>query len=996
MKKTICVLLTALFVLAALVGCTGDATTTTADLTDKPADVTVNTEQTVTDAPDPITYEKIEYNTKTEIQLLDYDFEETVTKTQKTLEYKDVSDCEGFGLYISAKSKGNVVTFPKNTVAGVYTTCTASETEKTTYEFDLSCGESESDYTWFTCYFGLRLPDEKTDPLPHTGVWLAMRSKQIGMRTNAWPETKYMKCDFDFSKGEKVTIVDDPVNNVITVYGGNARKEIATIKIDGKKVEMYAPGANKASIRDTVEAEIIKGGYAHIWNHNSKSDVTVTNVKATLLATIVETRDNDGIKQNTRDIFSDTYVSYDDTGRTVASSGVAPNEKKVGIFYFLWHEDNNNANPLYDHTASYESGGIKELNKVFTQGNLGYAHYWGEPYFGYYCSNDEWVIRKHGAMLSEAGVDFVYFDATNGPLYKRNYETVMRVWSQMRKEGLKTPNVCFILKDTNAAELGSIWNDLYNPGLFEDLWFKWLGKPVIMFTGAEYKLSKEQEEFFTVRVSWATESGGWYRELKGVDCWPWASMYKQKPGYRLEDGEKVLEQVAVMAGFWANGSYGTNAGRSYTKATGEPKDLSEGDWDYGFGLYPQTSGLGLAYQEGFDFALSKSPELIMITGWNEWWAGRWEEVGHVIAYEKISTFEDKSIYVDNFNPEYSRDIEPMKGGFNDNYYYQTVINVRQYKGSRNVEAAFGQEAIDLNGDATQWFTVGPEFRDVTGDITKRNHVSYAGKLRYTNDTGRNDITTAKVCCDGKYLYFLVECANDITAREGDNWMNLFVKTDGSDTNGWYGFDYIINRSGEGGKCSVEKFKDGWSFETAGEAEYKLDKNTLVIKVDSSLIGYNGKSFDFKWADNSVNDGEIMGFLDLGDSAPDARFCYRYTTESEENAVPSCLTSDMAVFKANGYNAYIDGRQQRLDAGTKGTLLASGYDFYLPVSILQHLGIDCTGEQQYDHYGIKYVKANGPVEKSGKAVTITPDGLLIIANEKITDEKTLTTLYRSLY
>ena len=1000
MKKALCLLLSVVFTAAAFFGCSGqDATTTTTTDNTATEPGVSETEPTVTDAPDPIVHPVIDYNNNTDIELPDYVFLDTVTTQQRKLAFKNAaSDAEGFGLYISATSKGAVVTFPKDTVAGVYTTYPASETEKTTYTFDLKCGEREDDYTWFTCYFGLRLLEEKSDPLPHTGVWLAMRSKQIGMRTNSWPETKYMKCDFDFSKGETVTVVDDPVNNVITVYGGAEKKEIAVIKIDGKKVEMYAPGADSPSIRDVVAENIIKGGYAHLWNHNSKSDVTAANVTATLLAPIIETGDNDGIKQNTRDIFSDTYVSYDDVGRAVASSGVAPNEKKVGIFYFLWHEDTNNRNPLYDHTAAYEKGGITELNKVFKQGSLGYAHYWGEPYFGYYCSNDEWVIRKHGAMLSEAGVDFVYFDATNGPLYKRMYEAVLKVWSQMRKEGLKTPDVCFILKDTNAAELGEIWGDLYKTGHYEDMWFRWLGKPVIMFTDSGYKLTKEQEEFFTVRISWATEASGWYREQNGIGCWPWASMYKQKPGYRRESGSsnRIVEQMSVMCGFWANGSYGTNAGRSYTKATGEPKNLSVGDWNYGFGLYPQTSGLGLAYQECFDYALEKSPELIMITGWNEWWAGRWEEVGHTIAYEVTSTFENKSIYVDNFNPEYSRDIEPMKGGFNDNYYYQTVINVRKYKGSRNVEAAFGQSSIDINGDITQWFTVGPEFRDVTGDTAKRDHVSYAGKLRYTNDTGRNDILTAKVSSDGTYLYFYVECDNDITAREGDNWMNLFIKSDDNETNGWYGFDYIINRSGDGGNCSVEKFGDGWSFESVGDAEYKQDGKTLVIKVDAVKIGYNGKSLDFKWADNSVKDGDIMKFLDEGDSAPDARFCYRFTTKATENEVPACLTADMAVFKVNGYNAYIDGRQQRLDNGTKATLLASGYEFYLPVSILNHLGIDCTGEQEYNHYGVKYVKANDAVQKSGKVVTVTPDGLLIIANEKITDEKTLTTLYRALY
>jgi hypothetical protein len=189
-----------------------------------------------------------------EIELPDYNFSPTVTQHIEKLEYKSPTDCSGFGLYISAKAKGNVVTFPKNTVAGVYTTLQASETEKTTYTFDLTCGEREDDYTWFTCYFGLRLSAEKLDPLPHTGVWLAMRSKQIGMRVSSWPETRYMKTDFDFSLGETVTVVDDPVNNVITIYGGAEKKEIATVRIDGKKVEMYAPGADWETIARVKEA----------------------------------------------------------------------------------------------------------------------------------------------------------------------------------------------------------------------------------------------------------------------------------------------------------------------------------------------------------------------------------------------------------------------------------------------------------------------------------------------------------------------------------------------------------------------------------------------------------------------------------------------------------------------------------------------------------------------------------------------------------------------
>ena len=1002
-KRILALFLAVLFAASVLAGCDNGTVTdsTSGESGTVPETAESGTEQNVDtfdESAEVVIPPSGSYRDGTDIALAAYDPEGIAVYETKTVEFKNKDEsADAYGFHRDARSDGATVILPGGEVGGLYPLLAASETEKNVYKFDLTSAGPETDYGWFTFYFGLRLENAGQDCTQHSGVWVAMRSGQIGMRAGQWPNTNYFSCDYDFSAGGTVIIVDDPAANEIKIYGGDESHELATVKIDGAKTAMYAPGKDKPSITDTTASTIIKGGYAHMWNHISASDVTLKNVSATLIEKRLEKTDKDGIKPNTADIFSDTWVTSDDVGRTVTYSGTAPNERKVGIFYFLWHEDNNNKNALYDHTAAYESGGRKELEKVIKQGNEGYAHYWGEPYFGYYCSNDEWVIRKHGAMLAEAGIDFVYFDTTNGPLYKRNYEAVMKVWAQMRQEGLKTPDVCFILKNDNATELGTLWRDLYSCGLYEDLWFRWLGKPVIMFTGRGYKLTDEQKDFFTVRISWATESGDWYTDEGGIGCWPWASMYKQKPGIRKDGNTRVIEQMAVMCGFWANGSFGTNAGRSYTKATGEPKDKSEGAWDYGFGLYPQTSGLGLAYQECFDFAIQKKPEIIMITGWNEWWAGRWNVLGQMLALEYTSNDSNKSMYVDNFNPEYSRDIEPMKGGFGDNYYYQTVINVRKYKGSRQQEAAFGQASIDINGDDTQWFTVGPEYRDVRGDTARRDHVSYAGGLRYTNDTGRNDILVSKVSADSEYLYFFVECADNITAREGDNWMNLFIKSDGNDESGWYGFDYVINRSGSDGKASVERFKDGWNFESVGEAEYVQSGKTLKIKVKKDLIGYNGNSFDFKWADNSVSDGDIMGFLDKGDAAPDGRFCYRYTTEKAEETVPECLSPDMAVFKTNGYNAYIRGTEIRLGESTKTTLLASGHDFYLPKAILTGvLGISCDGETEYDHYGVSYVKVNGPVEKSGKAVTLTTDGLLVISNEKITDEAVLDTLYRSLH
>lgn len=82
------------------------------------------------------------------------------------------------------------------------------------------------------------------------------------------------------------------------------------------------------------------------------------------------------------------------------------------------------------------------------------------------------------------------------------------------------------------------------------------------------------------------------------------------------------------------------------------------------------------------------------------------------------------MYIDQFNPEFSRDGEPMKlrdgVGFGDNYYYQMVDYIRKFKGIESEELAGGQAAIDIHGELSQWDGVSPEFRDTIGDVEFRN------------------------------------------------------------------------------------------------------------------------------------------------------------------------------------------------------------------------------------------------------------------------------------
>lgn len=65
----------------------------------------------------------------------------------------------------------------------------------------------------------------------------------------------------------------------------------------------------------------------------------------------------------------------------------------------------------------------------------GGVHYWGEPEAGYYIMKDEWIIRRHARMLSDAGVDLIVLDNTNDNIYKDVFVFIAEVFRKMRSEG---------------------------------------------------------------------------------------------------------------------------------------------------------------------------------------------------------------------------------------------------------------------------------------------------------------------------------------------------------------------------------------------------------------------------------------------------------------------------------------------------------------------------------------------------------------------------------
>ncbi|WP_225865687.1 hypothetical protein [Dyadobacter aurulentus] len=569
--------------------------------------------------------------------------------------------------------------------------------------------------------------------------------------------------------------------------------------------------------------------------------------------------------------YSPLVTATDAVGRRLPDqrdAGDLKKEKFVGLFYWTWHTQQAKNNPALNVTEylSRNPKAIHDYNDPIWPKRKS-PWFWAEPLFGYYIDTDEWLLRKHAEMLADAGVDMIIFDCTNGNLtWKESYMKLCEVFTQARKDGVKTPQICFMLPfwttDGGKEIIREIYTDLYKPGKYKDLWFMWKGKPFIMaspeFTQtikgktAEPALEKELREFFTFRPGQPVYNKGPEKE----DHWGWLEIFPQH-GYK-KNADGTFEQATVgVAQNWtkARGLTALNAtgsfGRSYTHKNGQV--TTPGAVNYGFN-----------FQEQFDRALEINPELIFITGWNEWIAGRYD-----VWQEQTNAFPDE------FDQEGSRDIEPMKGGHGDNYYYQMAANIRKFKGLPAPERTSGAATVAIDGKFTEWDKVTPSFTAHKGNTIHRNSPGW-GSLVYKNNTGRNDIVLSKVARDQEFVYFYVETAQPLSPREDPGWMRLFINVDRDKNTGWEGYDVVINRINPDKKAIVEKTDAAWNWTKAGEVDFSIDKNKMEIKVPKSLLGITGEpDFEFKWSDNMQEEGNVMDFWINGDAAPAGRANYVY-------------------------------------------------------------------------------------------------------------------------
>jgi hypothetical protein len=550
---------------------------------------------------------------------------------------------------------------------------------------------------------------------------------------------------------------------------------------------------------------------------------------------------------------SGPLMATDALGRTTPdrSAGVpAPRENRlVGLFYFLWLGEHGRHRPynVSEIAAADPQAGYKPDSDVW--GGIGTYHHWGEPFYGYYYSDDEWVVRHHMKLIMQTGIDFLFFDTTNGVIYEHNVKLVMRVLQEYHDEGWKIPQVMFYTNTASGKTVQQIYDKIYKPGYARDTWFCLDGKPVIIAVEAE--CSPECRDFFNIKMS------QWPNEPDKLGGWPWMDFTRPQRVFSNLQGVPEIINVSVaqhpQLRFGDSVLYGEthNCGRAFHDGRNDPA--------------PDAWKKGYNFAEQFDRAVETDPPIVLVTGWNEWIAGRWQGIP-----------ERPIMFVDCANYEYSRDLEMMRGGYFDNYFMQLTEYVRRYKGVEDTPV-FGRLPVP-EGASVGCFRDADAVFDSFDDGDFARHAEGYGCV-YDNRTQRNAIRKIKVKHDGEYLCFLLRTKQPVTPYDGTgSWMRLYLNTEGGQ-----GYQFVLNtHPTPDGRTTLARVTGSGDDLTAADlpdavAFYETDGDRFKIKVPLRALGLNPDGFTvwFKAADSWEPICSVEDFYEKGDAAPLGRMNFVY-------------------------------------------------------------------------------------------------------------------------
>ncbi len=570
-----------------------------------------------------------------------------------------------------------------------------------------------------------------------------------------------------------------------------------------------------------------------------------------------------------------TWAATDHLNRPVTLGGDlrfqvrAPrSDRQVAIFYYLWHgqHDAEVAHDLSQIIAAHPAALHDWKHPAW--GAPGTFHFWGEPQFGFYRQPDRWILERHMQMLVDAGVDALFFDVTNGRTYDDVYLELLEVMSERAARGQPTMKVAFLTHSRSDRVVRRLVEVLYEPRRYAEHWFLWDGKPLMLADPDD--ISAADRERFTVRESWAWQPG--------QNQWPWLEAHPQTGGWSTDRNQ--VEFVSV-----STASHPVNSqGKSYTNAQ-TPAPGTE------------RTAEGLFFEDQWRRALELDPQVILVTQWNEWMAQRYQ-----YGQDRVKNYAGREIqpgdpwFIDAYNAEYNRDIEPAKGFYRDAYYYHLVDGIRRFKGAP-VPPTWNEIPAQIPADLAAWEQLAPAFADESHDAINR-HSRGLADLRYEHDTGRNDFVSARLACDESDVAIYARTREPITAKVsgGATWMNVWLCVENptpppeeTRSPDWSGFQFRVqNLQPAGNTMTLCRYGADGRWSAIAEVPVRVDGAYIEIRVPRKHLGlsatpsasgepsYVRPAFGFKWSDHMVSDDPV-DFWTYGDAAPNGRFRYHVGT-----------------------------------------------------------------------------------------------------------------------
>ena len=559
-----------------------------------------------------------------------------------------------------------------------------------------------------------------------------------------------------------------------------------------------------------------------------------------------------------RDITPQEYTvnniaGIDEYGRVTTIGDLRKQDKKVGVFYHVWHGTHNTG--IFDITQLLENdpeslwdpeGNANSPLKAF--------HHWGQPLYGYYHSSDPWVITRHVELFTMAGVDYLVYDLTNTVIYTDAINAIFAVLDKYQQQGFNVPKVAFYTNSASGQTMKRCYDLFYKNDRYSSLWYRMDGEHPLIIGQVDdlYRVCTEEEfneisSFFYIRES----------------QWPDANRFNRREGFPWMDWDypqlnysgTISVSLAQHPGMRMSEGSGTNHGRGFNYTTFQNDEASarmgtnvEGQWKTVFDNYDSINN-------------------VFVTGWNEWIA------------QKMVDGEDQVFFVDTFNELYSRDMEMMKGGYGDNFYLQFSRNIKKYAFTEPVHYKYDTHTIDVNNfEESQWEGVKALYKDFEGDAMERDFYRADRMDRYYDTTNRNDIVNTYVTHDENNLYIRVETKDDITEPISTDkaWMNIMISI-GDNEDSFASFSYIINRSRENGKASIEKLNKDFRPSEVGQGDVAYQNNVIQYSIPLSAINRDAQHFEvgIKVCDNIQEQSDIQDYYVSGDCAPIGRLSYTY-------------------------------------------------------------------------------------------------------------------------